>query len=117
MERELHVAAYLNTVKDSELTKQLWEKRDNHDNMEKHIKASVAADREFQKLHKKPTDVRVKEEPINKIDKKRKKTTQKEKSCFKCGEPGWTKEHIKVCKAKKHQCENCGKLRYMEKLC
>ncbi len=117
VEKERHVAAYLNTVKDSELTKQLWEKRDNHDNMEKYIKASVEADREFEKLHKKPNRVKVKEEPINKFDKNRKKSTQKQKNCFRCGEPGWTKEHIKVCKARKHQCENCRKRGHMEKLC
>ena len=53
VEKELHVAAYLNTVKDSELTNKLWEKRDNHGNMEKFIKASKEANREFEKLHKK----------------------------------------------------------------
>ncbi len=55
VEKELHVAACLNTVRDSELTKQLWEKRDNHDKMEKYIKASVAADRKFDKLSQKDT--------------------------------------------------------------
>ncbi len=116
IEKELHVAAYLNTVKNSELTKQLWEKRDNHNDMEKFIKASVEADREFDKLHKRNCEVKVKEEPVNKIDRK-KKIPQKEKSCFRCGELGWTKEHIKVCKARKHQCEMCGKLGHLEKLC
>ncbi len=115
VEKALHVAAYLNTVKDSELTKQLWEKRDNHDNMEKYIKAPVEADREFDKLHKKSNEVRVKEDPVNKIE--RKKLPQKEKTCFRCGEPGWTKEHIKVCKVREHQCETCGKLGHVEKLC
>ncbi len=77
----------------------------------------MEADREFQKLQKKQADVKIKEEPINKIDKKKKRETPKEKSCFRCGEPGWTKDHIKICKARKHQCENCGKLGHLEKLC
>ncbi len=85
--------------------------------MEKFIKASVEADREFDKLHKKSNEVKVKEEPVNKIGRKRKKLPQKEKTCFRCGEPGWTKEHIKVCKARKHQCETCGKLGHIGKLC
>ena len=45
------------------------------------------------------------------------KLPQKGKTCFRCGEPGWTEEHIKVCKARKHQCETCGKLGHVEKLC
>ena len=67
------MAAYLNTVKNSELTKQLWEKRDNHSDMEKFIKASVEADREFDKLHKRNSEVKVKEEPVNKIHRRRRK--------------------------------------------
>ncbi len=117
IEKELHAAAYLNTVKDSELTKQLWEKRDNHDNMEKYIKASVEADKQFDKVHKKTQEVKVKEEPVNKIDRKKKKTAPTERSCFRCGELGWTKDHIKVCKARKHTCDTCGKTGHLKKLC
>ncbi len=85
--------------------------------MERFIKASVEADREFEKLHMKQNDVKVKEEPVNKIDKRKKKPVQKERSCFRSGELGWTKEHIKTRTAKKHQCETCGKTGHLEKLC
>ncbi len=120
IEDELQVAIFLNTVKDTELVKQLWEKRDNRTNMEKFIKASVEADREYEKLHRRQTstqEVKIKEEPVNKIDRKRKKMAPKERKCFRCGEPGWTKDHIKVCKARKHDCEVCGKMGHLEKLC
>ncbi len=37
IKNELRIALYLNTVKKTELVKQLWEKRDNKDNKEKFI--------------------------------------------------------------------------------
>ncbi len=78
--------------------------------MEKFIKASMEADREFGKLHKNTQEVKIKEEPVNKIDKEKKKPVQKERNCFRCGKPGLTMEHIKTCKARKHECEICGLL-------
>ncbi len=85
--------------------------------MEKFIKAAVESEREFDKVRKKPSDVKVKEEPMAKIDKKTKKVDKKERHCFRCREARWTKEHGKVCKAMKHECEVCGKIGHLEKLC
>ena len=64
IESELQIAIYLTTVKEVELEKQLWEKRDNKDILEKFIKAAVEAEREFDKVQKKPSEVKIKEEPV-----------------------------------------------------
>ena len=53
IEDELQLPIYLDTVKDTELTKQVWEKSDSRSNMEKFIKASVEAEREYEKLFEK----------------------------------------------------------------
>ena len=68
---------------------------------EKFIKVAVKSKREFDKVRKKPQDVKVKEEPVGRVEKKAKKVDKKEKHCFRCREAGWTGEHGKFCKAMK----------------
>ena len=56
------------------------------------------------------------DEADREFDKRKKKPVQEEKKCFRCGESGWTKEHNKICKARKHPCKTCGKTVHLEKL-
>ena len=42
------------------------------------------------------------------------KSTQ---NCYYCGAPNWTREHSKVCKAKKSICGKCGKKGHLDSLC
>ena len=41
----------------------------------------------------------------------------KNKNCYYCGVPNWTREHSKVCKAKNSICGRCGKKGHLDSLC
>ncbi len=125
IEEELQIAIYLNTVRCPESAKSMWEKRANKDELEKLVKAVVAAEKEMQRVSKtkqsEPKETQIKEEPVGKINKKKGKRVseaeKKERHCFKCGEAGWKPEHNKVFRARKHVCKVCKKLGHLEKVC
>ena len=41
----------------------------------------------------------------------------KSKSCYYCGAPNWTREHLRVCEANNYICGNCNKRGHLDSMC
>ena len=39
------------------------------------------------------------------------------RSCYYCGAPNWTREHLRVCKANNYICGNCNKRGHLDSMC
>ena len=41
----------------------------------------------------------------------------KSRSCYYCGAPNWTREHLRVCEANNYTCGNCNKRGHLDSMC
>ena len=56
-----------------------------------------------------PPKMAVKSEPVFAVEQ------ANNRECFRCGEKGFTREHVNVCTATKHRCEYCAIVGHLEK--
>ncbi len=140
IEDHIHVAAFLATVNDPKQAKCYWEKKTDKATLAAYIRSTAAAEREMKRIQTAPTTSdkaksetqtrqKVKDEPVGKIAKGHKRdrkskpneSTKSRKTrdthCYRCGEPDWTPDHGKVCKAKKATCKRCKKTGHFDKMC
>ncbi len=133
IEERIQIAAFLSTVNEPRQAKTFWEKKGTKQELDAYIRATAEAEREMERVQKKPdkekpdrTDLeQIKDQPIGKINRRKSSKhfknkdgdRQKDSHCFRCGEPDWTPDHNKKCKARKARYKRCDKLGYFEKCC
>ncbi len=141
IEDHIHIARFLSTVNDPKQAKAYWEKKTSKATLADYIRATAEADKEMKRVQtpstkpekdKSETDSKekVKDEPVGKVERRKTKeksarrTAKSERSrkpkdthCYRCGEPNWTPDHGKTCKAKKATCKRCKKTGHFDKMC
>ncbi len=141
IEDHIQIAAFLSTVNDPKQAKTYWEKKTDKATLAEYIRSTTEADREMRRVQSQPIKAdkdksetdhkeKVKDEPVSKVDRKKSKqratrrrsqfpTPRKPKDshCYRCGEPNWTQEHGKTCKARKATCKSCQKKGDFAKMC
>ena len=133
VEEHIQIAAFLSTVNEPKQAKSLWEKKGTKNGLDEHIRSTAEAEKELERIQKrnekektaeKSDTSKVKDEPVGKINRRKPKNSKspktdnrdkKERHCFRCGEPNWTPEHSKDCKARKSKCKRCEKNGHFEK--
>ncbi len=128
------------TVNDPKQAKTYWKKKINTATLAEYIRSTTEADREMRRVQPQPIKAdkdksetdhkeKVKDEPVSKVDRKKSKQRAtrrrlqspthrkpKDSHCYRCGEPNWTPEHGKNCKARKATCKSCQKKGHFAKM-
>ena len=134
IEEHIHVATFLSTVNDPKQAKILWANEGTKDGLAEYIRATAEAEKELDRIQKrsdneKSTDKtadtnKVEEEPVGKITRRKPEGQKNNRDGDRdkrekhwCGEPNWTPDHAKKCKARKATCKRCGKVGHFDKFC